>query len=130
VKIRQLGFDPWNATQLATQLEGDGFSTDAEAKKEQLVELRQGMRTLSEPSKEFEKKIIEGNIRHGGNPVMRWMVDNAAIRRDANDNIAPDKRSAAGRIDGVLASIMALSRVITEPVKRSSVYENRGVRSF
>jgi phage terminase large subunit-like protein len=130
VKIKQLGFDPWNATQLSTQLQGDGFSTDPDVKKEQLVELRQGMRTLSEPSKEFEKKIVEGKIRHGNNPVMRWMVDNAAIRRDANDNIAPDKRSAAGRIDGVLASIMAMSRVITEPVSKSSVYETRGVRSI
>lgn len=129
LRVRQLGFDPWNATQLSTQLQGDGFSVDPKVKKEQLVELRQGMRTLSEPSKEFEKLIVEGKIRHGNNPVMRWMVDNAAIRRDANDNIAPDKRSAAGRIDGVLASIMALSRVIVEPPTKSSIYETRGVRS-
>jgi phage terminase large subunit-like protein len=62
VKIRQLGFDPWNATQLATQLQGDGFSRRPDAKKEQLIEMRQGMRTLSEPSKEFEKRSLKGKI--------------------------------------------------------------------
>jgi phage terminase large subunit-like protein len=58
------------------------------------------------------------------------MVDNAAIRRDANDNIAPDKRSAAGKIDGLVAGIMALGRAILEPGPLQSVYETRGVLAF
>jgi phage terminase large subunit-like protein len=130
LRIRQLGFDPWNATHLITQLAGDGFSVDPTAKQEQLIEMRQGMRTLSEPSKEFEKLVLSRRIRHGGNPVMSWMVDNAAIRRDANDNIAPDKRSAVGKIDGLVASIMALGRAILEPSVKSSIYATRGVRTL
>ena len=128
LRIKQLGYDPWNATQLATDLIGHGFSSEPDATRHQLIEMRQGMRTLSEPSKLFETLVISGKIRHGGNPVMRWMVDNAAIRRDANDNIAPDKRSAMGKIDGLVASIMALGRAMLEPVPLQSVYEKRGLR--
>jgi phage terminase large subunit-like protein len=123
VQIKQLGYDPWNATQLATQLTGD-------LGEEVLVEMRQGMKTLSEPSKEFEKLVMDKKLRHYDNPVMRWMVDNAAIRRDANDNIAPDKRSAVGKIDGLVAGIMALGRAILEPPLQTSVYESRGVLAF
>jgi phage terminase large subunit-like protein len=130
LKVRQCGFDPWNATQLATELVADGWSVEADAAKMQLVEMRQGARTLSEPSKLFETSIIERKLRHGSNPVMRWMVDNAAIRRDANDNIAPDKRSALGKIDGVVASIMAIGRAMLEPAAPTSVYEKRGLRAF
>jgi phage terminase large subunit-like protein len=119
--IKQLAYDPWSATQLATQLQGDGFT---------MVETRQGMKTLSEPCKEFEKLVVSGRLRHGGNPVMRWMVDNVAVRKDANDNIAPDKRTAAGKIDGVVSTVMALGRAIVEPPPKASVYETRGVRSF
>jgi phage terminase large subunit-like protein len=121
LNIRHLGFDPWNATQLAGQLQSNGI---------EVIEMRQGMKTLSEPSKEFEKLVMSKALHHGGNPVMRWMVDNAAIRRDSNDNIAPDKRSAAGKIDGLVASILSLGRAIFEPVNPQSVYETRGVLAF
>ena len=109
LKLRELGFDPWNAQQLATQLsEQDGFT---------MVEMRQGVRTLSEPSKEFEKLIMAKKFRHGGHPVMRWMVSNVTIRRDANENIAPDKEHAAGKIDGVVSTIMGLGRALLHPAR-------------
>lgn len=128
--IRQLGYDPWNATQFANDLQHDGFTTDPEADTDLLVEMRQGMATLSEPCKEFEKLIVDRKFRHGGNPVMRWMIDNAVIRKDANENIAPDKKSATGKIDGVVSTVMALGRAILRPQLVTSVYETRGVRSF
>jgi phage terminase large subunit-like protein len=106
--LREIGFDPWNATQIATQLGGDeGLA---------LVEVRQGYKTLSEPAKEFEKLVVSKALRHGGHPVLRWMVSNVAIRTDPNGNIAPDKAASSDRIDGVVASIMALSRAIVAPV--------------
>jgi phage terminase large subunit-like protein len=81
-----------------------------------LVEVRQGYKTLSEPAKEFEKLVVSKALRHGGHPVLRWMVSNVAIRTDPNGNIAPDKAASSDRIDGVVASIMALSRAIVAPV--------------
>jgi phage terminase large subunit-like protein len=118
--IREIAFDPWNAQQLATQLAGDGF---------QMVEMRQGFRTLSEPSKAFEALVVSRRVRHGGNPVMRWMISNVTVRQDANGNIAPDKSSAAGKIDGVVSAIMARGRSIVQPGPVVSVYETRGVRT-
>lgn len=106
IRIRELGFDPWNATQLAVQLGGAGFK---------MVEMRQGPKTLSEPSKEFEKLTVAHRFRHGGHPVMRWMVANVTTRQDANGNIAPDKSTAAGKIDGVVSTILALGRAIVQP---------------
>ena len=105
--IQEIGFDPWNASQIGVELEQDGF---------QLVEMRQGYRTLSEPSKSFEALILGRQLRHGGNPIMRWMVSNVTARIDPNGNIAPDKSTAAGKIDGVVASIMAIGRAILNPL--------------
>lgn len=101
VHIQEVGFDPWNATQFAQEMEKDGFA---------MVEVRQGPRSLSEPSKLFEALVVSKQLRHGGNPVARWMVANVAVRKDANENIAPDKSKAAGKIDGVVAAIMGISR--------------------
>lgn len=105
-KLRELAFDPWNATQTATQLTGEGVT---------MVEVRQGYRSLSEPAKELEKLIVAGKVRHGGHPVLRWMVSNVAKREDPNGNIAPDKSASSEKIDGVVASILALSRLIVQP---------------
>lgn len=101
--LRELGYDPWNATQIALQLAAEGLVT---------VEVRQGYRTLSEPSKDFEAKVTARQIRHGGHPVLRWMIANVAHREDASGNIKPDKASSAERIDGVTAAVVAMSRLI------------------
>jgi phage terminase large subunit-like protein len=98
--IQQIGYDPYNADQLARQLsEGDGF---------EMVIIRQGFISMSEPSKLLDKLILDTNIHHDGNPVLRSHAENAAIRRDPSGNIKPDKDSATGRIDGIVALVMAL----------------------
>jgi phage terminase large subunit-like protein len=107
-QIRELAFDPWNATQIATQLGDAGLV---------LVEMRQGFQSLSEPSKEFEKLIVAHSLNHGGNPVLRWMASNVAVKRDPADNIKPDKAASSDRIDGIVASIMALGRAIVAPAE-------------
>ncbi len=108
--IQEIGYDPHNATQIATQLgEEDGFT---------VVEVRQGTLTLSEPSKLFDAKIMQRRARATGspggpNPVMRWMVGNATKRADSNLNIAPDKKRSKDKIDGVSAAVTALSRIVS-----------------
>ena len=108
----EIGFDARSATQIATQLgEEDGFT---------MVEVRQGTFTLSEPSKLFEATILERKVRATGrpggpNPVLRWMVGNATKRTDANLNIAPDKKRSKDKIDGISATVTALSRVVGGP---------------
>ena len=73
------------------------------------------MKSLSEPAKEFEKLIVDKKLRHGGHPVMRWMVGNASVRRDSNDNIVPDKQESKSKIDGILSTLNALGRAIVAP---------------
>lgn len=124
-KLLQIGYDPWNAEQLAVQLLNDLNPSRAE-NGFQMVPMRQGMATLSEPCKEFERLIVARKVRHGGHPVMRWMVANVSTRTDANGNIAPDKEHSTGKIDGVVSTVLALGRAVLVTPK-SSVYETRGL---
>jgi len=112
--IKEIGFDPWNATQLAVQLQNE-LNPTVDEHGFRMVEMRQGMKSLSEPAKEFEKLIVDRKLRHGGHPVMRWMVGNASVRRDSNDNIVPDKQESKAKIDGVLSTVNALGRAIVAP---------------
>lgn len=119
-QIKEIAFDPWNATQISLELADDGF---------EMVEMGQGLRNLSEATKELEALVISKRFHHGGNLVLRWMADNVVIRMDPNENIAPDKKKSTARIDGIAATINALCRAITDRTKES-VYEKRGLRSL
>jgi len=111
--IVEIAFDPWNASQISVDLQSDGYT---------MAEMRQGYRSLSEPSKMFEAMVLSRRLRHMGHPVMRWMVSNVTVRTDPNGNIAPDKSTAAGKIDGVVATIMGLGRaIVAEPAIEAGV---------
>ena len=71
---------------------------------------------------------LEKKIAHGGQPVLRWMMDNIYIRTDPAGNIKPDKAKSTEKIDGVVATIMGLDRAIrNEGGDGDSVYDNRGL---
>ena len=112
-QLKELAFDPWGATDLATRLMGDGIV---------MVECRQGYKSLSEPSKDLEAKIADKKVRHAWNPVLRWCVGNAVVTTDSAGNIKPDKEKASDRIDGVVATVMALSRSICAKPEESGSY--------
>lgn len=116
--ILEIGFDPWNAQQIATQLGSDGLT---------MVEIRQGTATMGEPSKELEALVISHRLDHGQHPILRWNASNITVRKDANENYMPDKAKSSGRIDGLIATIMALSRAIRAPEAQGSVYDTRGI---
>jgi phage terminase large subunit-like protein len=92
-----------------------------------MVEHQQGYISMNEPSKAFEAAIIAGKIRHGGNPVLRWMVGNAVKKTDSAGNIKPDKEKAKDKIDGVVAAIMAVGRA---NLVGGDPYETRGLRTL
>ena len=115
--IRELAIDRWNATQLTTQLTGDGFT---------VVPFGQGFASMSAPTKELLRVVLDDRIRHGGNQVLRWMMSNVAVTQDAAGNLKADKGKSTERIDGIIALIMALGRA-TVNESASSVYEDRGV---
>ena len=117
-ELRELPIDRWNATQLTTQLQGDGFT---------VVPFGQGFASLSAPSKELEKLVLGRVLVHGGNPVLRWMASNVAVTQDAAGNIKPAKDKSGEKIDGIVAGIMGLGRATVNGGEGASVYETRGV---
>ena len=83
---------------------------------------------MSPPTKELMKLVLEERIAHGGHPVLRWMMDNIYIRTDPAGNIKPDKEKSTEKIDGAVATVMALDRAIRCGNDTSeSVYDSRGL---
>lgn len=117
--IREIAFDRWGAVQMVQNLEGMGFT---------VVPFGQGFKDMSPPTKELMKLVLEQRIAHGGHPVLRWMMDNIFIRTDPAGNIKPDKEKSAEKIDGAVATIMALDRAIRcGNDNGASVYDSRGL---
>lgn len=83
---------------------------------------------MSPPTKELMKLTLEKKIAHGGHPVLRRMMDNIFIKSDPAGNIKPDKEKSTEKIDGVVATVMALDRAIRCGNDNSeSVYDQRGL---
>ena len=116
--IQEIAIDPYNAEHTAQDLKADGFEP---------VFFRQGFLSMSGPSKQFETLIIAENLQHGGNPVLRWNVSNVTVKEDEAGNIKPNKAKSGEKIDGVVATIMALGRAMMRQEKFRSVYEQRGL---
>ena len=117
--IRDIAFDRWGAVQMVQNLEGMGFT---------VVPFGQGFKDMSPPTKELMKLTLEQNIAHGGQPVLHWMMDNIFIRTDPAGNIKPDKEKSTEKIDGAVATIMALDRAIRGGTDNgASVYDSRGI---
>jgi phage terminase large subunit-like protein len=101
--IKEIAFDRWGATQMVQNLEGMGFT---------VVPFGQGFKSMSPPTKELLKLVLEKKIAHNGHPVLRWMMDNVVIKKDPSGNIKADKEKSPEKIDGAIATIMALDRAI------------------
>jgi phage terminase large subunit-like protein len=83
----------------------------------------QGYASMSSPAKEFEKMVLARKLVHGDNPVLRWNASNVAIQRDAAENIKPVKDKSTGRIDGIVAAVMAVGRAASAGGSTRSYYE-------
>nr|DAL31628.1 MAG TPA_asm: Terminase large subunit [Caudoviricetes sp.] len=105
---------------MSQNLEDAGFT---------VVPFGQGFKDMSPPSKELMKLALEGKLAHGGHPVLAWMVDNIHVRTDPAGNIKPDKQKSTEKIDGVVATIMALDRAIRcgQGTPSGSIYDQRGL---
>uniref|UniRef100_A0A6M3K2J7 Putative terminase n=1 Tax=viral metagenome TaxID=1070528 RepID=A0A6M3K2J7_9ZZZZ len=66
---------------------------------------------------EFERRLLERQINHGGNPILRFMIDSVSVREDADGNKKPDKDKSQGKIDGVVALLYALDRLMRSKPK-------------
>lgn len=103
--IRGIGVDPWNATQVVLNLQDEGLP---------VVFFRQNFGMLNEPSKELERRMLKGQLDHGGHPVLAWMASNACVLTDGHDNIKPTKKLSTEKIDGIIAAVMATAEPSAE----------------
>ena len=117
-RASEFAFDPWNAAQF-----GQGI---AKATKAVPIEIPQSAKMLSAPMKELDALMADGRIHHDGNPVLSWAIGNVSAHEDANENVFPCKDSGENKIDGAVATIMALSRLMLMAPKKS-VYSTRGL---
>jgi phage terminase large subunit-like protein len=111
-------FDKWNASQLMNDLMEKGL---------EVSEFSQSIGTISYPTKQFEKLVYEGKIKHDGNPVLKWMLSGCVIYEDANENMKVHKgRSHSGnkRVDGIVAAIMALGGSLSVEKTDESSYND------
>jgi phage terminase large subunit-like protein len=115
--IREVGYDRWGMTQLSQDLLDAGL---------EVVPIGQGFAGMSPPTKELLNLVLAKRLRHGGNPVLRWMADNMVVKTDPAGNIKPDKSKSTEKIDGMVALIMALDRATRQGNQRS-VYDDRGL---
>lgn len=98
--ITTIAYDNWNSHHIAPRLVDEGFD---------LVEFRQGFRSMNAPTKEMQAAIESKKFNHFGDPVLRWMAGNASVRSDPAGNIKLEKdiKTPSKKIDGLITNIMA-----------------------
>lgn len=116
--IKSIGADMWQAADIIQQLD---------AGNERIVGMNQNMQDMSPPTKQLETLALDGNLAHGGHPVLRWCVQNVKVFDDTNANIRPHKKHSTDKIDGAVALIMALGRAMVDQPDES-IYKTRGFR--
>jgi phage terminase large subunit-like protein len=106
--IKEIAYDPFNAQETATWLQDNGFVCSP---------LRQGFTSMAGPTKRLLELILTHELTHQDNPVLRWMASNVVVNMDPTGSIKPDKEKSTEKIDGIVATICALSRAMVVPIK-------------
>jgi phage terminase large subunit-like protein len=117
-------FDKWNASQLMNNLMEKGL---------EVSEFSQSIANISYPTKQFEKLVYDGKLKHDGNIILKWMLSGCVIYEDANENKKVHKgKSHAGnkRVDGIVAAIMALGGSLTVEEQQESKYNDMDVDEY
>jgi phage terminase large subunit-like protein len=118
--IKMVGFDRWGASRVVSQLQEKNFT---------MVQFGQGFSSMSPPMKELERLVAAKKLIHGNHPVLSWMADNLVAKKDAADNIKPDKERSREKIDGIVALIMALDLAMRNPDAGESYYEHHRLKT-
>jgi phage terminase large subunit-like protein len=106
--IQDIAFDRFNSSQLVIELQNEGLS---------LYPFGQGFVSMSAPTKELERLVKDRVLRHGGNPVTRWMMGNVLLATDPAGNIKINKAKSGDKVDGPVSIVMALGTCMQEAAK-------------
>lgn len=121
--IQEIAFDRWGSTAISNDLSAEGLT---------MVQFGQGYGSMNAPTKELETMVISRMLRHGGNPVLRWMADNLEVSTDPAGNVKPKKpghKMSHKKIDGMVSLIMAISRAMVGETHEvtPNPYQERGI---
>ena len=97
--IQNVRYDRWGADEIKRNLIDEGF---------ELIDFGQGFKSMTAPTKELLVIVLNGTLRHNNHPILRWMADSVTVTTDAAENVKPNKEKSTERIDGIVATIMAL----------------------
>lgn len=112
--VEEAAIDRWNSTAVTTALQDEGIT---------VIPFGQGFASMAAPVRELKRAILAGHFRHGGNPLLRMCFGNAVAEKDSAENEKLTKARALGRIDGAVASAMAVGRALLR--ESMSVYATR-----
>lgn len=114
-RVQEVAFDPWRATEMVTRLGELGAVA---------VEVRNTVGNFSEPTKKILALVADCKFHHGGDPVLTWMASNVVGHFDNKDNVYPKKERQSEKIDGFIAIVLALSRMIRHQAAPRSRWED------
>ena len=102
---------------------------EAGVPQDKIVAISQGWR-LGGAIKTTERKLAEGVIEHGGQPMMAWCAGNAKVEPRGNAILITKQASGSAKIDPLMAAFDAVSLMeLNPPAQGGSVYESRGIRT-
>jgi phage terminase large subunit-like protein len=114
----KIAYDRWNSSQLVNELVDEGLP---------MSPFGQGFASMSAPTKQIERLALMGKLRHGGNPVLRWMCRNVEIQRNPAGDLKMDKGKSKEKIDGMIGLAMCMGEYLLNP-DSGSIYDERDIR--
>lgn len=117
--IAAIAFDRWRIDIFKKEMESQGINLP-------LVPFGQGFKDMSPAIDTLESDLLNGNLKHGMNPVLTMCAANAVITKDPAGNRKFEKHKATGRIDGMVALAMArgISEMSEEPQDVDNFYRD------
>ncbi|KJH75618.1 terminase large subunit [Pseudomonas sp. ES3-33] len=86
---------------------------------EKIVAISQGWK-LGGAIKTAERKLAEGGMKHGGQPMMAWCVSNAKVEPRANSILITKQASGSAKIDPLMALFNAVTLISLNPEGRGN----------
>ncbi len=117
--ILSFGYDRHFAGELVSALERDNIP---------MTKFGMGYISMGSPTQEFERMIVANEINHFKCPILSWNFNNCIVTKDPAGNLKPDKAKSIDRIDGAVASIIALGMYLNKTETKKNPYEERGIR--
>lgn len=106
--LQAVSYDRWRIEDLKALAADNGIDLPP------MQPFGQGYKDMSPALEKFETALLNGEVVHPGHPVMTWCAANAVATSDAAENRKLDKEKATGRIDLMIAAVMAVGSVGTK----------------